>query len=469
MDRIKSNIAKFEERLKEGCPQYVQKYIESQPKQQNKPVVPMGPPPPPGQVELPSYSEPVQLVPAVDLIWLKNVYGLRQADNSLSASAPSGERNMISTAPHRWLESTDTFADHIENIWKDIVREAKKRPSRKTAGGDHASGTPAANTSAPLKSQHGSEEEIIVALIDDGVDTMEDQLAGRVLPGRTFCFQDGRNMPWYASETGHGTVMASMIARVCPMAKIYPIRLNTGAKLTAGAGAMINPEYAAKAIRAAVDRGASIISMSWSVTRPANDLRELLDGALQYALNNDVLLFCSSRDTGHNSDINYYPAAYRRDAVIKIGAAQPTGLPYEWAGSLANLDFILPGVEVVQRHGFRSPGGVQKLAPESGSSVATALAAGLAALIMHCARINQMFGSGVRLGDEDILKLRRAETMVQTIQNFGMSTSDPTKNKFVEVWRKLDDKSQKIARASSKEKREIVAQLARDLMSPSAS
>ncbi|KAF6833666.1 hypothetical protein CPLU01_05387 [Colletotrichum plurivorum] len=462
MDRIKANIAKFEERLKEGCPEYVQKYLES--KQQSKPAVPMGPPPPPRQGEL--SEEPVQLVPVVKLIWVKNAYGLRQANPSLSASAPSGDRNIISTAPHRWLEATDTFADHIENIWKDIVREPKKRPPRKTAGGENASGTPSANTSAPLKSQHGS-EEIIVALIDDGVDTMEDQLADRVLPRRTFCFQDGRNMPWYASETGHGTVMASMIARVCPMAKIYPIRLNTGAKLTAGAGAMINPEYAAKAIRAAVDRGAAIISISWSVTRPANDLRDLLDKALQYALDNNVLLFCSSRDTGHtDSDITHYPAEYHRDEVIKIGAAQPTGLPYEWVGSLANVDFIMPGVEVVQRHGFRSPGGVQKLAPESGSSVATALAAGLGALIMHCARINQMFGSGARLGDKKILELLRAENMVKAIKNFGMSTSDQTKNKFVEVWHKLDDKSQQISRASLKEKREIVAELARDLIPP---
>lgn len=32
---------------------------------------------------------------------------------------------------------------------------------------------------------------------------------------------------WYVSETRHGTVMAHLILRVCPMAKIYPIRLDT--------------------------------------------------------------------------------------------------------------------------------------------------------------------------------------------------------------------------------------------------
>ncbi|KDN69818.1 putative conserved hypothetical protein [Colletotrichum sublineola] len=296
---------------------------------------------------------------------------------------------------------------------------------------------------------------------------MTEHLAGRILPGRTFGFEGDRNLPWYASESGHGTVLASMIARICPMAKIYPIRLNTGAKLKAGVGAMINVASAAHAIRAAVNRGAKIISMSWSINRPSDELGEIFEKALEYALKKNVLMFCSSRDSGHDGSITYYPAAYRRDSVIKMGAAQPTGLPYEWAGQLANLDFILPGVEVVPPSTFRN---VEAMGPETGSSVATALGAGLAALIIYCAKMNKMFGSGGnRISDNDINRLQKAEFMIQTIQKFGMSTSEGTKNKFVEVWKKLDDKTKKLVGATRSEEREIVAQLARDLISPSAS
>lgn len=70
------------------------------------------------------------------------------------------------------------------------------------------------------------EEEVIVALIDDGVDNTHPPLVGKILPGETFAYNGDRVRPWFVSESGHDTIMASMICRVCPMAKIYPIRLN---------------------------------------------------------------------------------------------------------------------------------------------------------------------------------------------------------------------------------------------------
>lgn len=71
----------------------------------------------------------------------------------------------------------------------------------------------------------GLEKDVVVALIDDGVDSCDDDLAGRILPGKTFDYQDDSMGPHFVSARGHGTVMARMITRVCPMAKIYPIRL----------------------------------------------------------------------------------------------------------------------------------------------------------------------------------------------------------------------------------------------------
>ena len=51
--------------------------------------------------------------------------------------------------------------------------------------------------------------------------------ANQILEGKSFDFHNGMVRPSFSSARGHGTVMASVILRVCPMAKVYPIRLKT--------------------------------------------------------------------------------------------------------------------------------------------------------------------------------------------------------------------------------------------------
>ncbi len=74
-------------------------------------------------------------------------------------------------------------------------------------------------------------EPITIALIDDGVDMKEKTLYNRILKGKSFCLRDEinkRERPYYESG-GHGTAMASLICRVCPNAKIIPLRLEAHA------------------------------------------------------------------------------------------------------------------------------------------------------------------------------------------------------------------------------------------------
>lgn len=73
----------------------------------------------------------------------------------------------------------------------------------------------------------GVERDVTIALIDDGVDKFDIGRSSQILQGKSFDFHDDRLNPPYLSAKGHGTVMASIILRVCPMAKIYPIRLKT--------------------------------------------------------------------------------------------------------------------------------------------------------------------------------------------------------------------------------------------------
>lgn len=103
---------------------------------------------------------------------------------------------------HRWLESLDTFVKELKTLMGNI---------RKTC--------------------HEG-DEVKVALIDDGVNICEKEFMEKFINGKSFSYYDYRSSnqrekQWYVSETGHGTVMAHMILRVCPMAKIYPIKLDT--------------------------------------------------------------------------------------------------------------------------------------------------------------------------------------------------------------------------------------------------
>lgn len=110
----------------------------------------------------------------------------------------NNERNLQS---NRWLECMDKFADEIQNI---------KLPSD--------------IDSAELR------RDIKVALIDDGVDPEVESLRGKIKGGESFdrgsTYENGPS-PYYSSSKGNGTVMAEMICRVCPMAKLYIYKLET--------------------------------------------------------------------------------------------------------------------------------------------------------------------------------------------------------------------------------------------------
>jgi hypothetical protein len=108
---------------------------------------------------------------------------------------------------HRWLDSTAKFAGEMIPFWKNTIEGFVK--SRQTLGAPELV------------------KDVVVALIDDGVDMFDKSLTSHILEGKSFDFHNGKVRPPFSSARGHGTVMASMILRVCPMVKIYPIRLKT--------------------------------------------------------------------------------------------------------------------------------------------------------------------------------------------------------------------------------------------------
>jgi hypothetical protein len=96
---------------------------------------------------------------------------------------------------HKWLTCMDEFADFIQNVDPPL----------------------------PVR------EPVTIALIDDGVDINEQSLHAKIIGGRSFCQRNEHqnlSRPHYVTTGGHGTVMASLICRVCPTAQLYVVKLD---------------------------------------------------------------------------------------------------------------------------------------------------------------------------------------------------------------------------------------------------
>jgi subtilisin family serine protease len=109
---------------------------------------------------------------------------------------------------HRWLDSAVRFAKEMRPFWDSTLGEFMR-----------------------LRQQQGTpehiEDDVVVALIDDGIDIFDTTHPDQIFGGKSFDFHDAKVRPPYSSAGGHGTLVANMILRVRPMAKIYPIRLRT--------------------------------------------------------------------------------------------------------------------------------------------------------------------------------------------------------------------------------------------------
>jgi type VII secretion-associated serine protease mycosin len=217
---------------------------------------------------------------------------------------------------------------------------------------------------------------ISVAVVDTGVNPDTSSLKGQVLPGVDVTEAAGDETNDYE---GHGTSMAELIAGtgsggglkgVAPGAKIIPIRTAlTGIDKKAEK----QGDTTVKAIRAAADSDAKIISMSFGGDFPIDGEPE----AVQYARGKGKLLIASVGN-GADQGENYigYPA--KDPGVVGVSAINENGEVAKFSESGAYVDLASPGVDV--------PTWCDKTfkayCPQTnGTSQATAITSGAAALI----------------------------------------------------------------------------------------
>lgn len=166
-----------------------------------------------------------------------------------------------------------------------------------------------------------------------------------------------------------------------------------------------------QAIREAIKDGVDIISMSWTIKhkrggkgskqmeKDFQDLRDVLRSTVGEGFgqkdNPRPLMFCAASDDGmSNTPGEEYPSAAEGE-IFRIGAAEETGQSWPNVSDQKTVHFFMPGVdfnlpENSVLDGLRTSNNSTKpqdSIERSGSSIATALAAGLAALLIHCTKL----------------------------------------------------------------------------------
>lgn len=126
--------------------------------------------------------------------------------------------------------------------------------------------------------------------------------------------------------------------------------------------------------------------MSWTVT---SKYEHIIRSAIEEAAEKDILMFGAASDQGYNAATKVYPAEY--DQVFCIGAAKATGRADAAAELQAN--YVFPGGEWSDLRAPRG-GSDNTLEHAWGSSFSTALASGLAALILDCSEILSVISPG---------------------------------------------------------------------------
>ncbi|QSS93483.1 S8 family serine peptidase [Streptomyces sp. M54] len=240
-------------------------------------------------------------------------------------------------------------------------------------------------------------EGIKVAVIDSGVNSSTPSLRGQVLKGVDATGAPGDETDDY---DGHGTTMAELIAGtgqggglkgLAPGARIIPLRVGLGEfqeKYTKA-----NDDIA-HAIRAAADSDARIINMSFG----GYGVSPLQHEAIKYAEGKGKLLFAGVGNEGHQRNERGYPAAYPE--VIGVASADRDGKVSYYSQHAGTVDVASPGSDVPRwcDDSFR-----RYCDGDGGTSAATAIASGSAALIWSLHPdwtanqvLNVLFGTAAR-------------------------------------------------------------------------
>ncbi len=273
-----------------------------------------------------------------------------------------GQRSV--SAVIRQLEGNRAIKFVSPNYWYALSQSAMaSAPAEKPEGGDPAQYA-LGKLRLPLAHGLAKGDQVLVAVIDSGVDTTHQEFAGVIAD--TYDVLDPAEPPH-----AHGTAIAGAIAAhsrlmgVAPAAKILAIRA-FGESKGAAEGTTFN---ILKSINWAVEKNAHVINMSF-----AGPQDPALSRSLAAARQKGIVLIAAVGNAGPKSP-PLYPAA---DAnVIAVTATDSDDQLFRASNRGGHIAVAAPGVDIL----LPSPGGGYQVS--SGTSFAAAHVSGIAALVLE--------------------------------------------------------------------------------------
>jgi serine protease len=240
-------------------------------------------------------------------------------------------------------------------------------------------------------------EDVVIAIVDTGVDLTHPDLAPRLLrdgDGRVVGRDEVDPGSAPQDEHGHGTLVAGVaaaahdaglhghgIAGVAPRARIMPVRVldedGMGSMSTLDAG-----------IRWAVDNGADVINLSLeaAVPLPGEVVATGPDDAVNYAWERGVPVVAAA---GNGTAATGTPFTDYRSStpVLLVGASDQRDRRAAFSDAGRRDMVLAPGVDIISshckpcgrdaEHGYATASGTSLAAPHAAGAVALLLAAGL--------------------------------------------------------------------------------------------
>ena len=292
-------------------------------------------------------------------------------------------------------------------------------------------------TDVPEPWNNTSEKDLIVAVLDTGMDITHKDLKNNIWvnineasgdniddDGNGFAddingwnFTDNTSLVHEESETNdewHGTHIAGIIAGIAPETLIMPLKvLKNGMAYTSDIISAI--DYAER-------MGARIINCSWESANYNTALKDMID-------HSDMLFVCAAGNGHINIDeAPVYPAAFDSSNIISVASANKEGILSSFSNyGEYSIDVAAPGEDIM------SAQPEDKYAFSSGSSLAAAFVSGEASLLLRSCGDNIYKIKDRIIKTSDRLSSLEGKTLEGRKVNSGQAVSNIVSEEIIKV------------------------------------
>jgi len=202
-------------------------------------------------------------------------------------------------------------------------------------------------------------DQSTTSILDANSTVILEQSTTSILDQSTTSILDGSKP---INDFGHGTMVAGLVHLVAPKAKIMPVKV-----FDSKGGSSLSLIIAG--IHYAVDNGARVINMSFSMTGNSQELAD----AIAFAVNRGVIVVAAAGNEGRNMTV--YPAGF--NGVIGVGATDNSCERASFSNFGGVVDVAAPGAGVITSYPNN------KWAAGWGTSFSAPLVAGAASLLVQ--------------------------------------------------------------------------------------